>query len=104
MKSPNSHEQLADAIEELVTSYLDELRRSAQDAVVRSLSTVITHRRVAPRKSASKSKRTPVQRRGTKRRSPAELGVLCDKLHQLVSARPGESMFPMVSRAARSAG
>ena len=92
MRLPNTHEQLADAIEDLVTSYLDEVRRSAKEALERSLSTASKPRRVAPRKSVSKAKHTQVRRRATKRRSATELDGLCTKLHQLVSARPGESM------------
>ena len=85
MNSPKTPQQLSDAIESLVTSYIDDVRRAAQGAVDRSLSG--TRR---PVKREDRSGRATG--RSTKRRSDDELVVLCDRLYELVRARPGESM------------
>jgi hypothetical protein len=86
MTSPKTPQQLADAIEALVASYLDDARRSAQQAVERVLSSPsATTGRTAKSKSAQ-------PRHSTGRRSAAQLEALCEKLHELVCRRPGESM------------
>ena len=85
MNSPKTPQQLSDAIESLVTSYIDDVRRAAQGAVDRSLSGT---RRPVKREDRSSSETS----RPTKRRSDDELVVLCDRLYELVRARPGESM------------
>jgi hypothetical protein len=88
MMTPKTPEQLAGAIETLVASYLDEVRRVAQQALVRGLCQQLAS---APKSRADLVR--PVQRRKqAERRSPEQLAKLADKLHQLVCARPGESM------------
>jgi len=87
MISPKTPQQLADLIETVVASYLDEVRRTVQHAVERSLS----RSAATTRPNKSKVDRSD-QRRSTKtRRSAGALDELCDKLHQCVCARPGES-------------
>jgi CRP-like cAMP-binding protein len=87
MTSPKTPQQLADAIETVVASYLDEVRRTVQHAVERSLSRAAA----TARPSESKVDRSTEQRSTKKRRSAGALDELCDKLHQCVCARPGES-------------
>jgi len=83
MTTPRTPQQLADAIETVVASYLDEVRRTVQHAVERSLS----RSAASPRPDRSKVERS----RSTKpRRSTGALDELCDKLHQCVCTRPGE--------------
>lgn len=86
MTSPKTPQQLADAIETVVASYLDEVRRTVQHAVERSLS------RSAATTRAYKSRvdRSTEQRSMKTRRSSGALDELCDKLHQCICARPGE--------------
>ncbi len=89
MTSPKTPQQLADAVETLVASYLDDARRSAQQAVERVLSgPSATTGRAAKSKSAQ-------PQHSTRRRSAAQLEALCDKLHELVCGRPGESMVAL---------
>ncbi len=88
MKSPNPHARLADAIEALVASYIEEVRVAAEQAVSRSLGRPV----VATRTSKSSSHRSGSRRSATTRRSQAELDQVCEALHKLVRARPGESM------------
>ena len=87
MISPKTPQQLVDVIETVVASYLDEVRRTVQHAVELSLS----RSAATTRPNKSKVERSD-QRRSTKtRRSAGALDELCDKLHQCVCARPGES-------------
>ena len=88
MTSPKNPEQLAGAIEALVASYIDEVRRAAQKAIDRTLS--------CPTASTIASKGRAVQpaqqRRPARRRGVEELDALCDRLFELVCARPGVSI------------
>lgn len=88
MTSPKTPEQLAGAIETLVASYLDEVRRVAQQALVRSF----CPQPAGAAKVRADGVRPVQQRKQAERRSPEQLAMLADKLHQLVCARPGESM------------
>jgi len=91
MKTPSTPEQLASTIESLVGSYVDEVRRAAEQALVRALS-----RPSAPvRPRSSKSVRPPTSSSTTKRRTAAELGAACEQLCALVRARPGESIITL---------
>jgi hypothetical protein len=87
MTSPKTPQQLADAIETVVASYLDEVRRTVQHTVERSLS----RSAVTTRPAKSRVDRSTQQLSTKTRRSPGALHELCDKLHQCVCARPGES-------------
>ena len=100
MTSPKNPEQLADAIEALVASYIDEVRRVAQQAIVRTLS--------FPKASSCASKSRAIQpaqqRQPTRRRGVEELDVLCDRLYELVCARPGVSMAVLADEIGQQAG
>lgn len=88
MTSPKTPQQLADAIDAVVASYLEEVRRSVQQAVDRSLS----RSAATARPFKSRVDRSPDQSSKTTRRSAGALDELCDKLYQCVCARPGQSM------------
>ena len=91
MKMPGTPEQLADAIESLVASYMDEVRVAAQRAVERSLM-----RGVAARPSSKRSDaRRAAPRSGVKRRSQTELDEACEELCKQVRAHPGASMVTL---------
>lgn len=100
MTSPKNPEQLADAIEALVASYIDEVRSVAQQAIDRTLS--------FPKASRSASKRKGVlpaqQHRPARRRGVEELDGLCDRLYELVRARPGVSMAVLADEVGEQAG
>ncbi|HET8934661.1 MAG TPA: hypothetical protein VFN67_14530 [Polyangiales bacterium] len=86
MTSPKTPQQLADAIEAVVGSYLDEVRRTVQLAVESSLSRCAA----TTRSGKTKAVRADQQRSTKTRRSAGALDELCEKLHQCVCARPGE--------------
>jgi hypothetical protein len=91
MKPPGTPEQLADAIESLVASYMDEVRLAAQRAVERSLTRGAVSR---PPSKVSDARRAAPRSR-TARRSRTELDEACEELCKLVRARPGESMVTL---------
>jgi hypothetical protein len=100
MRSPSTPEQLANAIESLVASYIDEVRQAAQQAIERSLSRSVQ----AQRSAKSTVHRPSVPRLATKRRTAAELDETCEKLCALVRARPGESIVTLAEDMGASAG
>lgn len=100
MRSPSTPEQLANAIESLVASYIDEVRQAAQQAIARSLSRSMQ----APRPAKSANHRQLSPRSATKRRTAAELDQTCEKLCALVRARPGESIVTLAEDMGASAG
>jgi hypothetical protein len=84
-------EQLANAIESLVASYLDEVRQVAQEALQRSL-----HQQARVRRPAKdKAHRSQAPKPETKRRTAAELDAACEQLCALVRSRPGESILTL---------
>lgn len=91
MKNPCTPEQLADSIESLVASYMEEVRLAAQRALERSLTRGVAAR--APSKGSDS--RRVATRSATKRRSQTELDEVCEQLCKLVRARPGESMVTL---------
>jgi len=91
MKIPGTPAQLADAIEGLVASYMDEVRLAAQRAVERSLTGGAVAR--APSKGRSaRPARPPSARSATKRRTEADIDEVCEQLCKVVRARPGTSI------------
>jgi hypothetical protein len=93
MKIPGTPEQLADAIESLVASYMDEVRLTAQRAVERSLTRWAVSR--SPSKGSDTRRTAPRSHTRTGRRSRAALDEVCEQLCKLVRARPGESMVTL---------
>lgn len=89
MASPKTPQELAQAIEDLVSNYINEGSRSAAMAVKRSFSkSVATGTRSTRSRLASADKVSEPR----KRRSAEELAELCEKLYKLICAHPGESM------------
>ncbi len=88
MKIPGTPEQLADAIESLVASYMDEVRLAAQRTVADARGgkpPAIEERRYTAYRSHKRMTR----------RSRTELDDTCEQLCKLVRARPGESMITL---------
>lgn len=81
-------EQLAIAIESLVSSYFDEVGQAAHAALERSLCEQTAVRR------ASKG-RSHAPKLETKRRTAAELDAACEQLCALVRSQPGESIVTL---------
>lgn len=98
MTSPNTPQQLAIAIESLVASYIDEMRRCAQQAVEQAFS------RSGSTCVSAKAKLHEARARPPARpRSAEELEALCKQLYGLVRARPGESLVVLSDEAGVSA-
>jgi hypothetical protein len=95
MKSPGTPEQLADAIESLVASYMDEVRLAAQRAVERSLTRGAVSRPPSKAPSNGSEGRRAASSSRTARRSRTELDEACEQLCKLVRGRPGESMVTL---------
>jgi hypothetical protein len=87
--SPKNPQQLAHAIEALVASYVDEMRRVAHGALDQAFAGRSASTRRAPRSRAGDQ---PEEADGAKRRSSAELAEVRELLYELVCARPGEAM------------
>jgi hypothetical protein len=101
MRCLSTPEQLANAIESLVASYIDEVRQAAQQAIERSLSRSVQAQRWA---KSTAVHRPSSPRVATKRRTAAELDETCEKLCALVRARPGESIVTLAEDMGASAG
>lgn len=97
MDHPKTSVELATQIEALIAGYVDEVRRHAQEAVERGFSAA-TSSRSKPTKSSAKSKR-----KLSKRRSPAEINDLSERLRSLIHERPGESMVTFAAELGVSA-
>lgn len=93
-------EQLANAIESLVASYLDEVHQAAQEALQRSL----CRQRSASRPAKATGQRSQSQApREAKRRNAAEIHATTEQLCALVRARPGESIVTLAEEMGVSA-
>lgn len=86
-------EQLANAIEALVASYLDEIHQAAQQALHRSLCRPAGTRR--PAKVFGQRPHTSASGMESKRRTATGLDATCEQLCALVRARPGESVVAL---------
>ena len=80
-----SNEKLAERIEQLVREHIADTRLTAQEAVERAFSTA-TPARSTPTKSATKSRAV------VRRRPPAEVAALGERLYAAICASPGEGM------------
>lgn len=94
MTSSNTPQRLAASIESLVASYIDEMRRSAQQAVEHAF----CRSRVAAVPTRAKG-HVAQAKRPASRRSAEELEALCEQLYGLVCARPGEMMVVLADEA-----
>jgi len=102
MSTPSTPEQLANAIESLVGSYIDEVRHAAQQALERSLCG-----RAAARQPVKGTVHRPASAglaTKTRRRTAAELDETCEKLCALVRSRPGESIVTLSEEMGAPAG
>jgi hypothetical protein len=85
MRTASTPEQLADAIESLVASYIDEVRQAVQDAVERSLSRPMAAGR---RSKKGCDDRSSAPESTSKRRTAAQLEQTCEQLCTLVRDGP----------------
>ena len=85
---PRTPEQLAQAIEDLIASYLDQGRQAALKALERSIPSGAGGRA----KSSGATKARDELPAGGRRRPPAEIATVAERLYEVVRAQPGESM------------
>jgi len=88
MSSPKTVNDLAESIETLIASFIEESCRCAELAVTRSFGAA-DGKRARPAEGGGHHPRI---RRSAKRRSGEELDALRNALYERVCARPGESM------------
>ena len=98
MRTASTPEQLANAIESLVASYVDEVRQAAR--IARALCRLPAARRP----SKGSGDRPPTAKPATKRRTAAELDKVCEQLCALVRARPGESIVTLAEEVGEPSG
>jgi hypothetical protein len=90
MRSPKTPQQLAQAIEALVGSYVDEARRIAQVALNEAFAR--TSGRGRKLSKAPRGVRTREEAGSGKRRSTGQIAEVQEQLYHAVCAGPGESM------------
>jgi hypothetical protein len=93
MNSENAHQELAARLTSVIEDYLGEVRRAAEDAVVRALSgasTVPMRSRPEPRSAKGAA--------SSRRRTQRELAGLREQLETLVRSEPGEAMATFAAK------
>jgi hypothetical protein len=98
MRCNTSHRDLDQRIEQLVREHIATMQRSARQALERAFScpAVATG---APRRPAREEAETSVEP-GGKRRGPAEMSAVAERLYRVVCAHPGESMAALAAELA----
>jgi hypothetical protein len=86
MTNTTSNQTLADRIERLVQEHITATRKSAQEALEQAFAAAATVQPAKAPRQASKA-----SGRG-KRRAPAEVAALGERIYQAVCAKPGETM------------
>ena len=97
MSNTTSHRDLDQRIEELVREHIAAVQRSAREAIDRAFAGV-AGRAWKPVQTASRT-----AARGGKRRAPAEVSAIGERLYRAVCARPGESMAVLAGELGASA-
>lgn len=101
MSNTTSHRELDQGIEQLIREQIAAIHRIARDAVDRAFAgaTQSAHspRRMAPQPGAARAAKS------VKRRAPAEVSALGEKLYQAVCGHPGEGMVVLARELGASA-
>jgi hypothetical protein len=95
MANTSSTQELGQRIERLVLEHIAASRRAAQDAVERAFAA--TTAPSTPRAQRSKSQGD------SKRRPPAEIAALGERVYQAVCSKPGETMTVLAANVGASA-
>lgn len=88
MTSPKSPDELARAIETLVTDYINESRQAATKALQQAFASGR-----APTAARGPAAGSATRRSSAPRRSAEEMARVAEQLYELVCAQPGESMM-----------
>jgi hypothetical protein len=97
MTNTTSNQALADRIERLVQEHITATRKSAQEALERAFAAAAT---TQPAKAPRQGPKTSG---GGKRRAPAEVAALGERIYQAVCAKPGETMTVLAADVGASA-
>jgi hypothetical protein len=87
MSDTTSHRDLDQRIEQLIREHIAAVQRSAQEALERAFAGAASVAR-RPAKAAAGT----TTGKGGKRRAPAEVSAVGERLYRAVCARPGESI------------
>jgi hypothetical protein len=93
----DSHQTLSEQIEHLVREHIAASRRTAAEAVERAFSSAGPS---SPRAVAARAQ----PRTSSRRRGPAEMAALAERLYEAVCAQPGETagvLGPVLGKPAR---
>ena len=97
MANTTSVQELGERIERLVQEHMAASRRAAQDAVERAFASATG----LPAKT--RARRQAKSSVGGKRRAPAEIAALAERLYQAVCTKPGETMTVLMGDVGASA-
>ena len=97
MAKTSSTQELGQRIEQLVLDHISASRRTAQEAVERAFAARMSTFSAQPTRQRSKAST------GRKRRTPAEIGALGERLYQAVCGNPGETMVVLAAAVGASA-
>lgn len=89
MSNTTSHREFEERIEQLVREHIVQLQRSAREALERAFASTEPS---PTRKAASARTAVRAAAGASKRRAPAEVSAVGERLYQAVCAHPGESM------------
>lgn len=89
MSNTTSHRELEQRIEQLVREHIILLQRGAREALERAFASTVPSptRKAAPARVAVRAAAG-----ASKRRAPAEVSAIGERLYQAICAHPGESM------------
>ena len=97
MTNSTSNQALAERIERLVQEHIAATRKSDQEALERAFAAAATTQPArAPRQATKTSGRG-------KRRAPAEVAALSERIYEAVCAKPGETMTVLAADLGASA-
>jgi len=97
MTNTTSNQALAERIERLVQEHIAASRKSAQEALERAFASAASTRPArAPRQVTQTSD-------SGKRRAPAEVAAVAERIYQAVCAKPGEAMTVLAAELGASA-
>jgi hypothetical protein len=88
MSDTTSHRDLDQRIEQLVREHIAAVQRSAREALERGFAGTA----VVTRKPAKAAAGITTAAQSGKRRAPAEMSAVAERLYRAVCAHPGESM------------
>ena len=97
MTNTTSNQALAERIERLVQEHIAASRKSAQEALERAFAAAASTRPASAPRQVTKTSGN------AKRRAPAEVAAVGERIYQAVYAKPGETMTVLAAELGASA-